>query len=266
MLYGISNYNSPNEPSLQRVPFAGMEATYLLLITLLNNLSQNIQYKWTWRDVALSYLCVCLSYCNPSTDIPSTFFWGGGLSPCLYMPYHILVYVPYRWHRRVPCLPYRYAIQLLMRYEGYACMSAPCHVLISGCTQWEPGWRPDYGQTESYFLFFIPTLEPTEPYIQLMLRALSLGVKRPKREAGFPPPSSAEIKNAWLYAFILHVTQWRVMFGPKPLKDRENLCATCLSDKRVVNFAHEVCSLIMLHSSQNRVHCMAFIRERGWSC
>jgi hypothetical protein len=29
--------------------------------------------------------------------------------------------------------------------------------------------------------------------------ALSLEVKRPEREADHPPPSSAEVKNAWIY-------------------------------------------------------------------
>jgi hypothetical protein len=32
-----------------------------------------------------------------------------------------------------------------------------------------------------------------------ILGALSLGVKRPEREADNSPPSSAEVKNAWSY-------------------------------------------------------------------
>jgi hypothetical protein len=42
-------------------------------------------------------------------------------------------------------------------------------------------------------------LGPTQPPIQLVPGALSLGVKRPGREADHSPPSSAEIKNAWSY-------------------------------------------------------------------
>jgi hypothetical protein len=39
------------------------------------------------------------------------------------------------------------------------------------------------------------TLGPTQPTIQWVLGALSLGVKRPEREADHSPPSSAEIKE-----------------------------------------------------------------------
>jgi hypothetical protein len=42
-----------------------------------------------------------------------------------------------------------------------------------------------------------PTLGPTQPPIQWIPGALSLGVKRPGREANHSPPSSAEVKNAW---------------------------------------------------------------------
>jgi hypothetical protein len=39
----------------------------------------------------------------------------------------------------------------------------------------------------------------TQPPIQWVPGGLSLGVKRPGREAGHSPPSSAEVKNAWSY-------------------------------------------------------------------
>jgi len=42
----------------------------------------------------------------------------------------------------------------------------------------------------------------TQPHIQWVPGALSLGVKRPGREAGRSPPSSAEVKNAWRYTSI----------------------------------------------------------------
>jgi hypothetical protein len=42
---------------------------------------------------------------------------------------------------------------------------------------------------------------PTQPRIQWVPRALSLEVRRPGREADHSPPFSAEVKNAWSYAF-----------------------------------------------------------------
>jgi hypothetical protein len=42
-------------------------------------------------------------------------------------------------------------------------------------------------------------LGPTQPPIQWVPGILSLGVKRPGREADHSPPSSAEVKNAWSY-------------------------------------------------------------------
>jgi hypothetical protein len=52
------------------------------------------------------------------------------------------------------------------------------------------------------FLFTIASrtvLGPTQPPIQRVPGAPSLGVKRPGREADHSPPSSAEVKNAWSY-------------------------------------------------------------------
>jgi hypothetical protein len=48
-------------------------------------------------------------------------------------------------------------------------------------------------------------LGPTQPPIQWVLKALSLGVKRPGREADHTPPSSGEIKNAWSYTSTLPI-------------------------------------------------------------
>jgi hypothetical protein len=44
-----------------------------------------------------------------------------------------------------------------------------------------------------------PALGPTKPPIQWIPGALSVGVKRPGREADHSLPSSAEFKNAWIY-------------------------------------------------------------------
>jgi len=42
-------------------------------------------------------------------------------------------------------------------------------------------------------------LGPTQPPIQWVLGAFTLGVKWPGREADQSPPSSAEVRNAWIY-------------------------------------------------------------------
>jgi hypothetical protein len=44
-----------------------------------------------------------------------------------------------------------------------------------------------------------PALGPTQPHIQWVLGALSLGVKRQEREADHSPPRTSEVKNAWSY-------------------------------------------------------------------
>jgi len=44
-----------------------------------------------------------------------------------------------------------------------------------------------------------PALGPTQPPIQWVPGALSLGLKLPGREADHSPPSSAEVKNVWSY-------------------------------------------------------------------
>jgi hypothetical protein len=44
-----------------------------------------------------------------------------------------------------------------------------------------------------------PDLEITQPRIQWLARALSLGVKRPGRESEHSSPTSAEVKKIWIY-------------------------------------------------------------------
>jgi hypothetical protein len=63
----------------------------------------------------------------------------------------------------------------------------------------------DFRRELGIFLFTTVSrtgLGPTQPPIQWVPRALSLGVKRPGREADHSPPSSAEVKNAWSYTSI----------------------------------------------------------------
>jgi hypothetical protein len=55
-----------------------------------------------------------------------------------------------------------------------------------------------------------PGLEPTQPPIQWVLEYLSLGVKRPKREADHVPPSSTEVKKrVELYIHFPYTPLWR---------------------------------------------------------
>jgi hypothetical protein len=49
---------------------------------------------------------------------------------------------------------------------------------------------------------------PTQPPIQWVPGALSLGVKRPGHEADHLPPSSAEAKNAWSYTSTPNTSSW----------------------------------------------------------
>jgi hypothetical protein len=63
-------------------------------------------------------------------------------------------------------------------------------------------WGFESQQELGIFLFTIvskPALGPTQLLIQWLPRALSLGVKRPGREAQHSPPSSGKVKNVWRY-------------------------------------------------------------------
>jgi hypothetical protein len=62
------------------------------------------------------------------------------------------------------------------------------------------------------FLFFTasrPALGPTQPAIQWVLEAHSLGVKRPGHETDHSSPPSAEVKNAWNYTSAPTTYSWR---------------------------------------------------------
>jgi hypothetical protein len=58
----------------------------------------------------------------------------------------------------------------------------------------------DSQQGLGIFLFIIvfrPALGPTQPPIEQIPVALTLGVKRPKREADHSPLSNVKVKSAW---------------------------------------------------------------------
>jgi hypothetical protein len=54
-----------------------------------------------------------------------------------------------------------------------------------------------------------PTPGTTQPPIQWLAEALSPGVKQPEREADHLPPTSAEVKNTWIYTSTPHTSSWR---------------------------------------------------------
>jgi hypothetical protein len=72
----------------------------------------------------------------------------------------------------------------------------------AGLRAGRPRGRSSSPSRRKIFLFltlFVPVLGPTQTPIQWVLRALSLGVKRQEHEADHPPPTSAEVKNTWIY-------------------------------------------------------------------
>jgi hypothetical protein len=55
-----------------------------------------------------------------------------------------------------------------------------------------------------------PALWPTQPHIKWVVPGtLFSGVKRPGSEADDPPPSTAEVKNAWSYTYTPHTSSRR---------------------------------------------------------
>jgi hypothetical protein len=80
-------------------------------------------------------------------------------------------------------------------------------VLAQSLQRWATDWTIGVLEFDSrrelgIFLFTTVSrtaLGPTQPSIQWVTGALSLGIKRPGREADHSPPSSAKDKNAWSY-------------------------------------------------------------------
>jgi hypothetical protein len=66
----------------------------------------------------------------------------------------------------------------------------------------------------------IPTLGPTQPPIQWIPGALSLGVKRPHPEADHSPPSSAKVKNACSYTYTPPIRLHGVVLSLKKHRDK----------------------------------------------
>jgi hypothetical protein len=80
-------------------------------------------------------------------------------------------------------------------------------VIAQSVWRWATGWTIGvlgFDSRRGLGIFLSTTasrtaLEPTQPPIQWVPGALSLGVKRPEREADNSPPSSAEVKSTWSY-------------------------------------------------------------------
>jgi hypothetical protein len=79
-----------------------------------------------------------------------------------------------------------------------------CEVLLSHNMNGKPTRVTPHLNAESHHLatnkrsvifLFTTALGPTQPPIQWEPGAFSLGIKRPGREAGHSPPSSAEVKE-----------------------------------------------------------------------
>jgi hypothetical protein len=92
-------------------------------------------------------------------------------------------------------------------------------VLMIGCSSPSTGWEFSFFTTLSR-----PALRPTQPPIQSVPGALSLGVKRQGREADHSPPSSAEVKIAWNYTSTPPVRLHDVV--PSEEKRRDNFTFT----------------------------------------
>jgi hypothetical protein len=87
-----------------------------------------------------------------------------------------------------------------VKWEERALIAQSAYLWVTGWTIGVLGFDSRWGM--GIFLFTIASrtvLGPTQPHIQWVPGALSLGAKRPGRKADHSPPTSAEVKNAWGY-------------------------------------------------------------------
>jgi hypothetical protein len=100
-------------------------------------------------------------------------------------------------------------------------------------------------------------LGPTQPPIQQVPGALSLGVKRPGREADLSPPSSAEVKNAWSYT----CTPEYVFMAWCLVKHRDNFIFTFTK----YAFRFEILMTSVFDIESKRASIYAFLRCAAFS-
>jgi hypothetical protein len=79
-------------------------------------------------------------------------------------------------------------------------------IIMSRYSDWlGAGWLRDQSSIPGRGKIFLPSIRfrpilgPTQPPIQWVSETLSPRVKRPGREADHSPPTSAKIKNTWIY-------------------------------------------------------------------
>jgi hypothetical protein len=70
------------------------------------------------------------------------------------------------------------------------------YIILAG--QGIPSWLL-WNSNFDYSVHIAPVMGTTQPPIKWVPGALSPQVKRPRRVAGRSPPTSAEVKNAWIY-------------------------------------------------------------------
>jgi hypothetical protein len=76
--------------------------------------------------------------------------------------------------------------------NAWICISTPQYAFMAWCSL--------KAQGQLYLLTASRTaLGPTQPPTERVPGALSLGVKRPRREADHSPPSNAKVKNTRIY-------------------------------------------------------------------
>jgi hypothetical protein len=80
-------------------------------------------------------------------------------------------------------------------------------------------------------------LGPTQPPTQWVLKAVSLGIKRPAREVDHLPPSSAEVTNAWNYTSTPQYAFMAWCF----LKQRDNFTLSIPFNPRRDGHTEEFC-------------------------
>jgi hypothetical protein len=121
-------------------------------------------------------------------------FIMGAVNTCLYRCARLVIFLP--------CFLLSFPLHFLFYFHYFSPRSRDSAVGIAigyGLDDGGVGVRVPVGSR----IFSSPRrpdrLRPTQPHIQWIPGALSSGVKRPGREADHSPPTSAEVKEIWIY-------------------------------------------------------------------
>jgi hypothetical protein len=127
-----------------------------------------------------------------------------------------------------------------------------------------------------------PALGPTQPPIQWVPEALSLGVKRPGSEADYSPPSSAEVRNArscYTSTPPIHLSfVWLIQRAFLYWQSSQITHVECLKARIFLSYQAMLIALFLLPRTQIRLHLAepanreffsvndgdAFLDPRGW--